>query len=111
MAQKSIQQTRTFALMVAAKQGWAVNPDSGFTESLIEGLTTNWNRYGYYLCPCRDSEGCREQDASVICPCAFARKDIEGYGHCFCALYLDPAFASAGGRPRGIPDRRFAMDP
>jgi ferredoxin-thioredoxin reductase catalytic subunit len=106
MAEKSIEQTSTFASMVAKKQGWALNPDSGFLRDLIEGLTTNWNRYGYYLCPCRDSEGSREADAKVICPCAPSWKDVEERGHCFCALYLDPAFAAAGRTPTSIPDRR-----
>lgn len=108
MAEKSLDETRTFAAMVARKQGWVLNPDSSFTDSLCEGLTTNWNRYGYYLCPCRDSDGSREADASVICPCRFAPGDIETHGHCFCALYLSPDFAAAGKEPGGIKDRRYS---
>ena len=96
----------TFASMVAAKQGWVLNPDAGFTADLVQGLTTNWNRYGYYLCPCRDTEGSREADAKVICPCASSWKDIEERGHCYCALYLNTAFAAAGKEPGSIPDRR-----
>ncbi len=107
MSEKSPEQTRTFATMVAAKQGWVLNPDAAFTDSLIEGLTVNWNRYGYYLCPCRDSDGSRAADADVICPCAYSWKDIETHGHCFCALYLAPAFAQRGEQPSGIPDRRY----
>ncbi len=108
MADKSIDDTRRFATMVAAKQGWELNPDTDFTDSLIEGLTVNWNRYGYFLCPCRDSDGSREADASVICPCAYARDDVAERGHCFCALYLRSGFAAAGGVPGGIPDRRYS---
>jgi len=108
MAEKSLDQTRTFARMVAAKQGWALNPDESFTDSLIEGLTTNWNRYGYYLCPCRDSEGSREADKEVLCPCTVSWADIAEHGHCFCALYLSRAFAASGAAPRSIPDRRYA---
>ncbi|MDA8425827.1 MAG: ferredoxin:thioredoxin reductase [Treponema sp.] len=110
MADKTVDQTRTFASMVAAKQGWALNPDKDFTQSLVEGLTTNWNRYGYYLCPCRDSEGSREADQKVLCPCVYSRQDIEEFGHCYCALYLRPDFASSGSTPAGIPDRRFSKD-
>jgi len=106
MADKTVEQTSTFARMVAHKQGWTLNPDAEFTRSLVEGLTTNWNRYGYYLCPCRDTEGSRAADAAVICPCAPSWKDIEEHGHCFCALYLDPKFASSGQAPQSIPDRR-----
>lgn len=94
--------------MVAEKQGWTVNPDKEFVETLLEGLTTNWNRYGYYLCPCRDTEGSREADAAVLCPCRYSRMDVQEYGHCFCALYLRPDFASSGSAVKGIPDRRYA---
>src|SRR5512145_2790762 len=106
MAEKTIEDTRRFATMVAAKQGWEINPDAEFTESLLAGLTLNWKRYGYYLCPCRDSEGERVTDADVICPCRYAKPDIEERGHCFCALYLRAGFSAGGGVPGGIPDRR-----
>jgi ferredoxin-thioredoxin reductase catalytic subunit len=108
MPDKSIDQTKTFAEMVAHKQGWVLNPDQEFTQNLIEGLTTNWNRYGYYLCPCRDSEGSREADKKVICPCVYSWKDIEDFGHCYCALYFGQTFAASGATPEGIPDRRFS---
>jgi len=108
MNQKTIADTRRFAEMVAEKQRWSLNTDTEFTDSLIDGLTVNWNRYGYFLCPCRDTEGSREVDAAVICPCSFAAPDIAEHGHCFCALYLDREFASRGKVPAGIPDRRFS---
>jgi Ferredoxin-thioredoxin reductase, catalytic subunit len=106
MPPKTIDQTATFASMVAAKQLWVVNPDASFTGDLLEGLTVNWNRYGYYLCPCRDTEGSREADAKVICPCAPSWDDIAERGHCYCALYLSPSFAASGAPPSSIPDRR-----
>jgi len=104
--QKTIEDTRLFASMVADKQRWTLNSDIEFQEILLEGLTTNWNRYGYYLCPCRDTDGSREADAAVLCPCRYARADIQEYGHCFCALYLRPDFAASGAEVKGIPDRR-----
>lgn len=108
MPEKKLDDTRRFATMVAAKQGWELNPDSDFTESLLEGLTVNWNRYGYFLCPCRDSEGSKQADADVVCPCKFAKADIAEFGHCFCALYLRDGFSASGGVPGGIKDRRFS---
>ena len=108
MNPKTSADTRRFAGMVAEKQRWSLNPDTEFTDSLIEGLTVNWNRYGYFLCPCRDTEGSREADSGVICPCKYAPADIEQHGHCFCALYLDRKFAAQGSIPAGIPDRRFS---
>jgi ferredoxin-thioredoxin reductase catalytic subunit len=108
MADKSPEQVRLFADMVAKKQGWSVNPDGGFTDILVEGLATNWNRYGYFLCPCRDSEGAKALDADLICPCKYSWADIEEFGHCFCALYLSRSFAATGKAPASIPDRKFA---
>jgi ferredoxin-thioredoxin reductase catalytic chain len=108
MAQKTLEDTRNFAGMVVAKQGWELNPDTEFTESLLEGLTINWNRYGYYLCPCRDTEGSREADSALLCPCTFAKDDVAEHGHCYCALYLRSGFTASGGIPGGIPDRRFS---
>lgn len=108
MSEKTKEQTALFARMVAEKQGWALNPDEEFRTGLVEGLTTNWNRYGYFLCPCRDSDGSREADASLICPCAYSWDDIKEHGHCYCALYLSRDFAASGREPEGIPDRRFS---
>lgn len=105
--QKTREQTVIFTQMVAKKQGWVLNPDTAFYNSLVDGLTQNYNRYGYYHCPCRDSEGSRELDAPAICPCIWSKEDILQYGHCYCALYLSREFAASGKEPQAIPDRRF----
>jgi ferredoxin-thioredoxin reductase catalytic subunit len=106
MADKTIDETRKFTEMVAKKQDWELTKDTSFYDDLVSGLQTNWNRYGYFLCPCRDSEGSREADADVVCPCVYAKADIEEYGHCFCSLYQSHAFVASGKTPTGIPERR-----
>jgi ferredoxin-thioredoxin reductase catalytic chain len=103
---KDADKTRAFARMVAQKQGWEIGPDASLVEMLVEGLTVNYNRYGYYLCPCRDSDGSREADRDAICPCVYARADIEDYGHCYCSLYASKSFLDSGAEATGIPDRR-----
>jgi len=107
MSGKTIEQTRLFTRMVAQKQGWTLNPDASFYDSLVEGLQANFDRYGYFLCPCRDSDGSRELDRNSICPCLWSRVDVPEFGHCFCALYLSKEFADSGREPQGIPDRRY----
>jgi len=107
MTEKTLEDTKKFTEMAARKQGWVLTKDSAFYDDLVSGLTTNWNRYGYFLCPCRDTEGSREADADLLCPCVFARADAEEYGHCFCSLYWSLDFAASGKSPEGIPDRRF----
>lgn len=107
MNPKTLDQTRLFTRMVAQKQGWALNPDTSFYDTLVDGLTTNFNRYGYYLCPCRDSDGSREADRNAICPCVWAKLDVPEFGNCYCALYLSKAKIDSGSAPSAIPDRRY----
>lgn len=103
---KSYQDTEKFYRMVAQKQGWKVNWDLDLINSLNEGLTLNFNRYTYYLCPCRDTGGSRQKDEDIICPCRYALPDIQEYGHCYCGLYLDPIFFEHHIIAKSIPERR-----
>ncbi len=110
MGEKNIAHTITFTEMVAAKQGWVLSGDGELYTDLVTGLTTNYNRYGYYLCPCRDTEGSRDQDKDVLCPCDYAKADIAEYGHCYCSLYWSRDFAATGKPAQAIPERRFPKD-
>jgi ferredoxin-thioredoxin reductase catalytic subunit len=107
MNEKTEEQTRLFTQMVAKKQGWKLNPDESFYEDLVEGLTNNYNRHGYYLCPCRDSDGSRETDKDFICPCVWSWQDISEFGNCYCALFISESLAASGEQPASIPDRRY----
>ena len=104
--EKNIEDTRKFIEMVAKKHDWKLNPDSEFVNSLIEGLTINYNRYGYYSCPCRDADGIKEKDKDIICPCDYCVPDQQEYGHCYCGLYLTKEFYETKKEPEGIPERR-----
>ena len=107
MAKRTIEQTQTFIEKAAAHNGWVANPDTEFREALAEGLTTNVNRFGYYLCPCRDGDGDRQADKDIVCPCIYAKKDVEEYGQCFCGLFLSPEKARKGSvEVQQIPERR-----
>jgi ferredoxin-thioredoxin reductase catalytic chain len=105
---KTPDQTRTFVTMVAQKQDWRLNPDSDFVELLVDGLTVNFNRYGYYSCPCRDADGVRDKDRDIVCPCDYCRPDQEEHGHCYCGLYLTKEFFDSGKKPVPLPERRPA---
>lgn len=96
----------TFAHAVANHQGYAVNPDKDFVATLALGLAANYNRYGYYLCPCRDADGDRSADADIICPCDYNLPDQKEYGHCFCGLFMTEEFAASNKEPASIPERR-----
>ncbi|MHA1168721.1 MAG: ferredoxin-thioredoxin reductase catalytic domain-containing protein [Candidatus Hodarchaeales archaeon] len=92
--------------MVAKKQGWKLNPDEELVDLLVDGLMINYNRYGYFSCPCRDATGDREKDRDIICPCDYCRPDQQEYGHCYCGLFLTPEFYESGNTALYIPERR-----
>ncbi|MFW5800698.1 MAG: ferredoxin-thioredoxin reductase catalytic domain-containing protein [Spirochaeta sp.] len=106
MKKKDPQDAHRFVTSVAAKQGWAINPDPDFLQSVEKGLALNYNRYGYFLCPCRDGDGVREADRDIICPCDYNIPDQKEYGHCFCGLFLSKEFAASGKPVQPIPERR-----
>ncbi len=103
---KSVADGRLFVTATAQFQGWKLPGDEAFLAILVEGLTTNYNRYGYFLCPCRDGSGTREKDKDIICSCAYCVPDQKDYGHCFCGLFLTPDFFTSGQPPRSIHERR-----
>lgn len=111
MQKRTIEQTQQFIANAARRNGWVANPDTEFTKTIAEGLTTNVNRFGYYLCPCRDGDGDRAADQDIVCPCVYAVKDVEEYGQCFCGLFLSPEKAAEPSpEVRQIPERRYNLD-
>ncbi len=72
----------------AKTYGYYLNPDPKFLRTLLEGLKSNEERYGYPSCPCRLASGKLEFDRDIICPCHYRDPDVEEYGACYCALYV-----------------------
>ena len=103
MAERSLQDTQRFIVKAAQYNQWKPNPDTEFVATIAEGLTTNVNRHGYYLCPCRDGDGDRKLDKDIVCPCVYAGPDIDQYGQCFCGLFVSQDHQ---GPIRQIPERR-----
>jgi len=99
-------EVHAFVGKAAASRSWTVNPDTDFRSDLEAGLLTNVNRYGYFLCPCRDTSGNADGDKDVLCPCKYSQADVDEYGHCYCALFLSKTFAQTGNSPSPIPERR-----
>jgi len=106
MSTKTIEDTRKFTAMVANKQGWKLTHDEELLGFLVEGLTKNFNRYDYFCCPCRAAAADKQKDKDIICPCVYTKPDIAEYGHCYCGLYMSPAFFETGKIPNSIPERR-----
>ncbi len=106
MKVKSIADVTLFISMVAEKNNWKLNKDKEHLEIITEGLMKNYNRYGYFSCPCRDADGLREIDKDIVCPCDYCVPDQKEFGHCYCGLYLTEEFFNSGGEPKSIPERR-----
>ena len=90
----------------APKQGLILNKDWETVKPLLLGLLSNGERYGYRSCPCRFAIGNLEKDKDIVCPCVYAKPDIEEYGACYCWLYVSDDW-NAGKVPHvQIPERR-----
>jgi len=105
-ASKNLEDSRKFVTMTAQHHEWELNADEDLVNLLLNGLMVNYNRYGYFLCPCRDGHGVREEDQDIICPCAYCEHDQQEYGHCYCGLYLTPEFFASDQETHPIPERR-----
>jgi ferredoxin-thioredoxin reductase catalytic chain len=108
MIKKTREDTSTFVTMVAKKQEWKLTRDNELIDFLLDGLTKNFNRYGYFSCPCRLAGNDKYLDKDIICPCLYSKPDIKAYGHCYCGLYQSQEFFSTGKAASSIPERRNA---
>ncbi|MFO8052230.1 MAG: ferredoxin-thioredoxin reductase catalytic domain-containing protein [Thermoplasmatota archaeon] len=90
----------------AEEGGYHLNPDTDFTRDLVEGLLVNEKRYGYMACPCRLSDGEKELDRDIICPCDYRDPDLDEFGSCYCALYVNDDIKAGRKKPVSIPERR-----
>ena len=102
----TLEQVSVFTEKAAEKNGWKLNPEADFLESIVEGLHSNYLEYGYLLCPCREAWGDREKDRDVVCPCDYCAEDVKEFGHCYCGLYMSAEFIESGEEPGSIPERR-----
>ncbi len=90
----------------AADGGYRLNPDAEFVRNLVRGLLKNEQRYGYRACPCRLASGKKEEDLDIVCPCDYRDSDLDEYGACYCALYVDEAIAAGSRKAAPVPERR-----
>jgi ferredoxin-thioredoxin reductase catalytic subunit len=94
----------------AESSGYHLNPDESYTKELIKSLLINGERYGYWACPCRLSDGKKEEDLDIICPCDYRDPDLNEFGCCFCALYVSQDIKNGKKQPEPIPERRLPKE-
>ena len=104
--EKEVERTYGILKKEAESGGYFLNPDAGFTKSLIRGLLKNEERYGYRACPCRLASGKKEEDLDIICPCDYRDPDLNDFGACYCALYVNEEIAGGKKQAPPVPERR-----
>lgn len=66
-----------------------LNPDKNLVNMVAEGVLGNEKKTGLKLCPCRVSDGTREGDLKLICPCNFKiHTTWNTQGRCWCGLFV-----------------------
>jgi len=91
---------------LVAKKGFHFNKDEQMVRDLLESLLINMDRYGYASCPCRLASGVYDLDKDILCPCVYAKPDIQEYGSCFCGLYVSEDWNEERIAHRVVPERR-----
>lgn len=90
----------------AEEGGYRLNPDTDFAKNLVRGLLKNDQRYGYRACPCRLATGRTSEDLDIVCPCDYRDADLNDFGACYCALYVNDAIARGEKQAAPAPERR-----
>ena len=106
MSEEKINNTLKRLNKQAESSGYHLNPDESFTKELIKSLLINGERYGYWACPCRLSDGKKEEDLDIICPCDYQDPDLDEFGTCYCSLYVSQDIKDGKKKPESIPERR-----
>ncbi len=90
----------------AANNGYFLCPDKELLDDLIDGLSTNEERYGYGSCPCRVAVGSKIYDGDIMCPCEYRDADVDEFGMCYCALFVSKEITDDPSLMGPIPERR-----
>jgi len=105
-AEKTYGEVQDYVQRIAERFDWKLVEDAEMLDWLVSGLQTNFNRLGYFNCPCRESQDDARADRDIICPCLYARDaDVRQYGYCFCALFFRGDFDQSQPLAQ-IPERR-----
>lgn len=63
-----------------------LNPDEERVKKVIGLMTMNFNEFGKYYCPCKQSHPL-DPDKDLSCPCSEVKDEVTKDGHCFCKLF------------------------
>jgi ferredoxin-thioredoxin reductase catalytic subunit len=86
----ALAKVRKFVAAYLAKGPYALYPEPGVVEHVIEGLAENLLAHGRMYCPCASVEDSKAKGAEMVCPCTPHHADIARQGYCDCALFASP---------------------
>ena len=90
----------------APKQGLILNPDWEVVKPLLLPLEEEIRLCAARSCPCRPATGDMEKDKDIVCPCEYAKPDVEEFGACYCWLYVSQDWIDGKVEHIQIPERR-----
>ena len=71
------------------KNDFSLNPDSEHVSFIAEGVLSIEKDQGLKLCPCRLTDGSRDRNLELLCPCNFKTHETwEKEGRCWCGLFI-----------------------
>ena len=71
---------------IAHDNGYILNPDQERVKKVVGLMTMNYNEFGKYYCPCKQSHPL-DPAKDILCACPPLADEIERDGHCFCKLF------------------------
>lgn len=71
----------------AERKGYRLNNNPERIAKVVGLMTMNFQEYGKYYCPCKQSEPLDEKQ-DVPCPCSALDDEVKKDGHCFCKLFF-----------------------
>jgi len=72
---------------IAQEKEYILNPDQERMQKVVGLMTMNYNEFGKYYCPCKQSHPI-DPEKDVLCPCSPLADEVEKDGHCFCKLFF-----------------------
>jgi ferredoxin-thioredoxin reductase catalytic subunit len=76
----------------ADREGYVFNADAERVNKVIGLMSRNFQDFGKYYCPCKQSHPL-DPARDTLCPCPEAAREIAQEGHCFCRLFVRPGAA------------------
>ena len=72
---------------ISQENGYRLNPDQERIRKVVGLMTMNYNEFGKYYCPCKQSHPL-DPAKDVLCPCPPLADEVQRDGYCFCKLFF-----------------------